>query len=141
MLQRIQTLWLLLAIVCTVLTFVIPYAHQSGVAIETSSVLIHPIFVQSHWITLSITISLCCIIPYAILLFKNRKFQILVCIISLIIAASLIIAEYIMGHKLLEGKTLYFGLGFPVLSCIFLLAAIVGIRADERLIKSADRLR
>ncbi|EFK37787.1 Uncharacterised protein [Chryseobacterium gleum] len=129
MLQRIQTIWTLLAVLAAVFLFI----TGQDVVISDSIPLLN-----IGCIVLVIIGAL------SIFSFKNRKRQILLNIISIIINALLIgvLAYWLLN---LSGGIQFPEKGiepiFPLMAVICLLIANVYIRKDERLVKSVDRLR
>ncbi|PXW17195.1 MULTISPECIES: DUF4293 family protein [unclassified Chryseobacterium] len=129
MLQRIQTIWTLLAVLAAVFLFI----TGQDVVISDSIPLLN-----IGCIVLVITGAL------SIFSFKNRKRQILLNTISIIINALLIgvLAYWLLN---LSGGIQIPEKGiepiFPLIAVICLLIANVYIRKDERLVKSVDRLR
>ncbi|MGL6129451.1 DUF4293 family protein [Chryseobacterium artocarpi] len=129
MLQRIQTIWTLLAVLAAVFLFI---TGQDVVLSDTIPV------INIGAIVLVIIGAL------SIFSFKNRKRQILLNTISIIINALLIgvLAYWLLN---LSGGIHFPEKGiepiFPLIAVICLLIANVYIRKDERLVKSVDRLR
>ncbi|SIQ73608.1 MULTISPECIES: DUF4293 family protein [Chryseobacterium] len=129
MLQRIQTIWTLLAVLAAVFLFI----TGQDVVISDSIPLLN-----IGCMVLVITGAL------SIFSFKNRKRQILLNTISIIINALLIgvLAYWLLN---LSGGIQIPEKGiepiFPLIAVICLLIANVYIRKDERLVKSVDRLR
>lgn len=129
MLQRIQTIWTLLAVLAAVFLFI---TGQDVVISDAIPVL------NIGCIVLVITGAL------SIFSFKNRKRQILLNTISIIINALLIgvLAYWLLN---LSGGIHFPEKGiepiFPLIAVICLLIANIYIRKDERLVKSVDRLR
>ncbi len=79
-----------------------------------------------------------------IFLYKNRRQQILLCRIVLGFIAAWYIAYGIYGTMILpDNSTIRISLAmcFPFCSAVFVVLAIKGIKHDEQLIKSADRIR
>lgn len=129
MLQRIQTVWIFLAILGAVLLFVTGQDFS--------------LFGPVPFISIT-CVALVLFGFISILSYKERKRQILLNNISLIINALLL---GLLAYWLL---TLPGGMNFPekgieplfpLLSIVCLLIANVFIRKDERLVKSVDRLR
>ncbi len=129
MLQRIQTVWIFLAILGAVFLFVTGQDFS--------------LFGPVPFISIT-CVALVLFGFISILSYKERKRQILLNNISLIINALLL---GLLAYWLL---TLPGGMNFPekgieplfpLLSIICLLIANVFIRKDERLVKSVDRLR
>lgn len=129
MLQRIQTIWTLLAVLAAVFLFIM----GQDVVISDSIPLLN-----IGCIVLVITGAL------SIFSFKNRKRQILLNTISIIINVLLIgvLAYWLLN---LSGGIHFPEKGiepiFPLIAVICLLIANIYIRKDERLVKSVDRLR
>lgn len=129
MLQRIQTIWTLLAVLAAVFLFI----TGQDVVISDSIPLLN-----IGCIVLVIIGAL------SLFSFKNRKRQILLNTISIIINALLIgvLAYWLLN---LSGGIQFPEKGiepvFPLIAVICLLIANVYIRKDERLVKSVDRLR
>ena len=139
MLQRFQTLWLLLAAIFAFLTFKLPFYSgskivkdviQPDVRLDASS--------QILILVLTGAVILCCFI--AVFLFKNRKKQLTLTVINLILSIILLVLYFLQIQKFQTGiisLSCLFTLAIP----IFLLLAARGIWKDEKLIKSLDRLR
>lgn len=140
MIQRFQSLWLLLAAVFALFTFQLSFysgsvvvkgvlTHNVRLRADTSQILI--------MILTGVVILLCLI---AIFLYKNRKRQLTITVINCILSIILIVLYFLEIQK--------FETGIISLSCLFTLAIPVflflaarGIWKDEKLIKSLDRLR
>lgn len=129
MLQRIQTIWMFLAVLAAVFLFI---TGQDVAVIESLPV-----------IDIA-TVVLVIIGLLSVFSFRNRKRQILLNNISIIINALLIgvLAYWLLN---LSGGIQFPEKGiepvFPSIAVIALLIANVYIRKDERLVKSVDRLR
>jgi len=129
MLQRIQTIWTLLAVLAAVSLFV------TGQDVD--------VFGNIPVIDIS-CIALVLAGALSIFSFKNRKRQIMLNTFSIIINALLIgvLAYWLLN---LSGGIQIPEKGiepiFPLIAVICLLIANIYIRKDERLVKSVDRLR
>ncbi|MDC8106262.1 MULTISPECIES: DUF4293 family protein [Chryseobacterium] len=129
MLQRIQTIWIFLAVLAAVFLFI----TGQDVAVFGNI----PV-VDSACIVLVLVGLL------SVFSFKNRKRQILLNTISIIINALLIgvLAYWLLN---LSGGIQFPEKGiepvFPLIAIICLFIANIYIRKDERLVKSVDRLR
>ncbi|XZF12972.1 DUF4293 domain-containing protein [Chitinophagaceae bacterium MMS25-I14] len=145
MIQRIQTVWLLLAALVNAVLFEVNLytAHmvQNGADTEVK------INVTGHYPTLLIAAVITLIPLIAIFLFKNRKRQRALTAFG-IVATIGFIATIIMRVTNLNNSVpaptngSYSILSvLPVISAVFLVMAIKGIRKDEKLVKSLDRLR
>lgn len=136
MIQRQQTLWLLLATVCAILSFTMSFYTgteldnpNSHVIVDAASSLFLILFTGASMILSLVTI----------FLFKDRKLQIRLCLIGLALSI-LILLFYYLAIKNVNGT--------PSLSAILVLLIPVSyfmafrrIRADQKLVKSLDKLR
>lgn len=129
MLQRIQTIWVFLAVLAAVFLFV----TGQDVAVSGNIPVIQ-----------IACIALVLIGLLSIFSFKNRKRQILLNNISMIINA-LLIGVLVYWLLNLSGGIQFPEKGiepvFPLIAVICLFIANIYIRRDERLVKSVDRLR
>ena len=141
MLQRIQSVWLLLAAICAVLT--IKFSFYSG-NIEVPG---QPVSFQyltasfSIWI-LIVTVVITCIAVIDIFLYKNRKLQGRLAILGILLSFLNIFLYLKEIHHFVENQgshtiTSVFVFLIPIL--FFL--AWRGIYRDQKLVKSLDRLR
>ena len=157
MIQRIQTIWLLLATVVILGLFMFPYLNYIDLvglgkklfvtgeysAVNNESVK------QSNFLLQTIATIVVALVPFVtIFQFKNRKLQIKLIFVSIALIALLGVWMYFTSAATLDLISQSFGannigVGFFLLpiSIIFLAMALGGIRNDEKLIKSADRLR
>jgi peptidoglycan/LPS O-acetylase OafA/YrhL len=149
MLQRKQTLWMLLALICAALTFNFPF-YQGNVTVGQYGHELRGLTAWPHYINGSsgsilitlITIVLIVGIGWNIFNYKNRKRQLWVTI-GLIVFSLLNIAVYFFH----SGRPDFTEGGFSLTALIaiaipvFLIMAARGIRKDDKLVKSADRLR
>jgi peptidoglycan/LPS O-acetylase OafA/YrhL len=138
MIQRIQTLWLLLASVFNAITFRFPFYNGDWTKDTTPS----PIDLDADTTTpiLLITVLTGALAFAAIFLFGNRKLQLKLAIVGLLLAIGMLVLYFLEMQNFTNGAI--------ALSCVFHFAvaalyilAIRGIRSDEKLIKSLDRLR
>jgi hypothetical protein len=155
MIQRIQTVWLFLASAALFCLFLFPYLNilsddgkskeikvtgvyqnVNGQAVQTEPFLLLTI------VTVVVALLPCLIIFY----YRNRKQQIMMCYIAI----AIIIGHYYwlvtngthaIGSVQLQIGNLGIGAILPSIAIILILMAIRGIRNDEKLIRSADRLR
>lgn len=129
MLQRIQTIWILLSVLAAAFLFI------TG----------HDVNVFGTFPIIDVaSIVLVIIGALSLFSFKNRKRQILLNNISIIINA-LLIGVLVYWVQKLSGGIDFPEKGiepvFPLIAVICLFIANVFIKKDERLVKSVDRLR
>ena len=141
MIQRIQTLWMLLAAIVISLSFFFPFAKWSSSELGSTIVEIKNLTALDFVIVIIFIANVIVGLLYAIFQYKNRKVQLLFCYVCAFFSLLCAGMMFYLGFKEAEGKTLYFGIVFPVISFLFILMAILAIRKDEKLIKSLDRLR
>lgn len=156
MLQRIQSIYLLLASLALFALFLFPLVHNiyvdgkkpvtlmvTGVYQDVNGQNTHTEFFAG----LTIATAIIAIIPLIIIfLYKNRKQQ-----IALSYSALLVIVGYsfwlsqeakkVMGSVQIDTHNWGIGLFLSSISMLLVLLAIRAIKADEKLVKSADRLR
>jgi uncharacterized membrane protein YcgQ (UPF0703/DUF1980 family) len=146
MIQRIQSLYLLLAAAAGAATwfFEIWKATLSDNVVSYFNV-------QSSYLVFVLYMVIVMLALVCIFLFKKRKVQFRLTVLNIFLSVAAIVLQY---FKVLDfanalqtgGKTItsssYLPAAFlPVLILVFLFLAARGIYKDERLIKSLDRLR
>ena len=141
MLQRIQTIWLTLAAICAFLTFRFPF--YTGNRIDANNVKAFEQLTASRHLLLSIpTILVIAGALIAIFLYKNRKLQLRIIILAIIISLINLFHFYLGTKKFVLGDGTYSLTAlFAILVPIFLLLAARNVYKDEKLVKSMDRLR
>lgn len=140
MIQRIQSIWLLLASICTVLTVRFSFYTGNKLDAITKAKIFMQLNAQSDMMLTVLVgfILAACLI--AIFLFKDRKRQMLVSGLTALVAIINIII-YISETKFFVEGQYSITSSFTFLVPLFLLLAIRGIWKDEKLVKSAERLR
>ena len=137
MLQRIQSIWLLLAGVASLLTIKLPF--YSG--IQEPTVPYNELNgLTGGIIILLVTITIAVIAFVTIFLYKNRTIQLRLCVVAIIIEALLIFLYYRQITIYTKGT---FALTSILHMCIllFFVLAARGINNDEKLVKDSNRLR
>ncbi|MFN8290794.1 MAG: DUF4293 family protein [Chitinophagaceae bacterium] len=138
MIQRRQTLWLLLATVAALLSFMFPFVTGKGIVkgVEGDKILKG----DSSFLLLIATGASLILSAAIIFLYKDRKLQMRLCLAGLLLSI-LIIVLYISEMNKMTKSTL-------ALFCILPFAIAAGyflawrdIRKDEKLVKSLDKLR
>ena len=138
MIQRRQTLWLLLATITAVLSFMFPFVTGKEAIKNMQADKV--IDAASDFFLLVLTGGSIILSTVTIFLFKDRKMQIRLCLLGLLLSV-VIIVRYIMLMNKLTNTTLalYAILPFIFLASYFL--AFRDIRKEEKLVKSLDKLR
>jgi Domain of unknown function (DUF4293) len=139
MIQRIQTIWLLLAAAAAFLT--LKFSFFSGNKIELNQpAKFTYLNASSSIILLIFTVAAAIAAFIGIFLYKNRKLQLRVVLATMVISLLNLALYYFETKKFAEGNydlTALIALAIPVL----LIGAAKGIYKDEKLVKSLDRLR
>lgn len=155
MIQRKQSIYLFLCIVCFIICAVAPFGvlvpngmgvsstiNSIGVVNGDTGVLSYPYFgIPMFFLALNAFWSLAIIFMY-----KNRKTQAFNCYIQL---AAVLVETIVSGALIyctcIDAQEVTFRPGFalctPIIAMIFLLLAHKGIMDDERLVRAADRIR
>jgi glucan phosphoethanolaminetransferase (alkaline phosphatase superfamily) len=142
MLQRIQTLWLIIASALAFLT--LRFSFFSGnKLVDNISEFRHLTAASADnliLLILSVAVGLAALI--AVFLFKDRKMQLRIVILTIILSVVNIVLFIAEAQKFIAGEGNYdltaaFAFAVPVL----LILAARGIYKDDRLVKSLDRLR
>ena len=155
MIQRIQSVYLLFASLGIFALFLFPLVHNVYVAGVPSTIKVTGIYqdangAQAHtesFIALIAATAIVAILPLIlILLYKNRKQQAMWCYtyIVVIFGYSFWIAETVKSYTGgVSLNTNNFGIGalLSSISIVLVLMAAKAIQRDEKLVKSADRLR
>lgn len=136
MLQRIQSIWLLLAAACAFLSFQFPFYSGTNKELIPSYILKGTETIPLILVTAAIgIIALICIFLY-----KNRKLQLRLTVLCIVLEALLIFLYY-SQVKTFSGGT--YALTALLQGCVvfFLFLAAKGINHDEKIIKDSNRLR
>jgi len=143
MIQRIQSIFLLLAAVFFFLEFAFPFFNSDTYTQGYFSDNTYDI--QDHPALLGLTIAAGIICLLAIFLYKNRSLQTSLVYVSIVLAivltATMIILLQSNTPKFLEQSSPFIGSFLPLLSIIFLVLSLRSIKKDDKLVKSMDRLR
>ncbi len=157
MIQRIQSVWLLLSGLVLTTLFLFPYVSYIDLVGLGKQIYVSGIYTsvnnesvkQESFILQSIVAVFIAIMPIVLIfLFKDRKRQIKFIYLQLVLIVLFAVWMYVSANNVLSANNQYLsanniGIGFFLLpvSIIFLSMALGAIRGDEKLIKSADRLR
>ncbi|HZF65588.1 MAG TPA: DUF4293 domain-containing protein [Chitinophagaceae bacterium] len=138
MLQRIQSIWLLLASAFNAITFRFPF--YSGDWIKDKFLYVVDLNAKTtFWFTV-LTILSGAIAFITIFLYKNRKLQLRLCYLGLFLTAVLLTMYFMEMKNFIGGNiAVWVIFYFAILVCYIL--AVRGILRDQKLIRSLDRLR
>jgi hypothetical protein len=152
--QRIQTLYLALVALLYVILLFLPIASFKGENFELQFGLFKTIKiagenqekVSTHILLLLICAFIIATALFCIYQFKNRRFQIKIAGLLYLLNAAFLVIEYFLQENILkqftiETKTYLVGTYLPLIALLLIFLAQRGIKQDEELVKSADRLR
>lgn len=135
MIQRIQTIWLLLAAAASFATLKLSF--YSG---NKDNNLFEELTGSSHFLLLILSVAVGLLALITIFLFKNRKLQIRLNLLGIVLQLVVLVIYFQQIKTYVQGNfTLTSALSFVI--PVFFILAWLGIRKDEKLIKSMDRLR
>ncbi len=155
MIQRIQSVWLFLATASIFSLFLFPYLQLisptgTAMSLKVTGVYenINGQMVQTQeFLGLTIAAVILALIPFGIIfLYRDRKRQVIfsIAVIFLIVGFSFWLvqsAKAVIGDVALRSENYGIGVILPSIAILFVILAIRGIRRDDKLIRSADRLR
>ncbi len=156
MIQRKQTIFLLLVIIASAISFFFPLAEFIGAKDsvilfiqKAHSLVPGSTFNQNGYFNLPLLSATGFVMLFSLItifLFKNRKSQmqiIKMCILVEIAMIGLFFFYYVSTLEKLTGGTAAYktAVFMPLISLVFLVLAYRGVLQDEKLIRSADRLR
>jgi predicted neutral ceramidase superfamily lipid hydrolase len=143
MIQRIQTVWLLVSGLLTLATFELAFFK-----VTLKDATSHLVYAQNadNFLVYLAVVLLAVICFGTIVLFKQRPLQLRLCVLGIVVAIALLVLE---NHQIdvLKASATYadgsfrLGIALPILVIIALILAMRGIRKDQKLVKSLERLR
>ena len=139
MIQRIQSIYLALAALILTLLFFLPFATasllESGVYTDGKFNIYDNLIILISDVIITITGII------TIFLYNNRKLQLKLSSFSILLNISILILCLIIifGNK--NSPNLNYGLLIPFFSSLLFYLAYRGIKSDEELVKSSNRLR
>lgn len=152
MIQRIQSLYLLLVTALSVAVLFLPLGFLKTptemyeyTAFSIQKLLTGEVYALPIWILAAVLILAAALSLVSIFFYKKRKIQIRLCIFHGLIQV-LFYVIYAVFLFMFIGKTgaansASFGMSLPLISIILDLLAVNAIRKDEALVKSWDRIR
>jgi len=130
MIQRIQTVYLFFAFCLTAILAFIPFSALNS-------------FTEGFFMGLNAITAVGAIVT--IFFYKNRKMQLRLCYAMLACFVAIYLFYFIFNIKNFSFAELFgrvrFTFVFPFISIILVYLAIRGIKKDEKLVRSLDRLR
>ncbi len=136
MIQRIQSLWLLLASACAFATF--KFSYYSGT--KLNDIALHELNATGTLLLMITTIAVGGLALFNIFLFKKRTLQLRLCVLGILLEAVLIFLYYREVKTFTQGTYSLTAILHSIIVLAFVLAAR-SINKDEKLVKDSDRLR
>jgi hypothetical protein len=158
MIQRIQTVYLLLAIIALSLVFAFPLAQffaENGAYVFSVTGLKNmvpgepPAFNAMLFLPLVVfTAGIALLDLFTIFRYKNRALQVKLTNIAVLATIALIMGIFFLYIPMIEKKINIvpdyrkaFGIYLPLVALVFQVMATRAIKRDDKLVRSADRLR
>lgn len=136
MIQRIQSLWLLLAAACAFASF--KFSYYSGT--KVNDIVLHELNATSTFLLMITTIAVAGLALINIFLFKKRTLQLRLCVLGILLEAVLIFLYYREVSTFVQGTYSLTAILHSVIVLAFFLAARA-INKDSKLLKESNRLR
>jgi hypothetical protein len=141
MIQRLQSIWLLLAAAAAFCSLQFPFYSGNMIAENQTKAWVS-LTAKNNLLLLILSAGVGIVSLIAIFLYKNRKTQLRLVLVALLVSIINLVLFFMQTKKFVPGEgsfdiTAVFAFFIPVL----LFFAIRGIRRDEKLVKSLDRLR
>ena len=136
MIQRLQSLWLLLAAACAFATF--KFSYYSGT--KVNDLALHELNATGTLLLMITTIAVGVLALINIFLFKKRTLQLRLCVLGIFLEALLIFLYYREVKTFTQGTYSLTAILHSIIVLAFVLAAM-GINKDLKIIKGSDRLR
>jgi peptidoglycan/LPS O-acetylase OafA/YrhL len=136
MIQRIQSIWLLLAAACAFAGF--KFSFYSGNKLNDP--LLHELNASSTLLIMITTIAIGLLALVTIFLFKKRTMQRWLCVLGILLEALLVFLYYRETSAFTQGNYALTAI-LQALVVLGFVLAIAGINKDSKIIKESDRLR
>jgi hypothetical protein len=135
MIQRIQSIWLLLASVCALASYKLPFYsgnHPKGPGYELNS--------SANLLLVTVTALTGILALFLIFMYKQRVLQMRLCLLGIVLEAALIFLYYREVQQFTTG-TLALTSILQTFIIVFFFLAARAINKDEKMVKESDRLR
>ena len=138
MIQRVQTLWLLLASACAFLSLKLSF--YSGNKLVNNVKEFQSFTAMGNILLLILTVAVGIAALVTVFLYKDRKMQMKIGLVTAVVSIVNIVFYFSEIKNFTEGN---YDLTAPLVFAVpvFILLAVRGIYKDEKLVKSVDRLR
>jgi hypothetical protein len=155
MIQRVQSIWLLLATLTLICMLFLPLLtknvndmeysiYTTGFHQQLKGASGNGMKMEFFFVPMALNIAAALFCFASIFLFRNRSMQKKVTLVAILIIIALSVLCGINGQQLpagISGASAKPAAFLPLAAIVFSMLAIRGIRKDEQLLRSADRLR
>lgn len=141
MIQRIQSIWLLIVALAAFATYTLTlYVGKLAAGSDRTFLL------ADNFLLVIMIIAIGALAIVCIFLFKNRKLQFRLSVLGVLFSIGFLFLEYLKVEEFKKDNNIVSGsyqIGalLPVVMIIFFMLAAKGIYKDEKLVKSLNRLR
>lgn len=150
MIQRKQTIYLLLALAALIVCLCLPIGKLSNSAMQGAEVAVYNIGLytsaglDAHPVLFADVVVVATLSFINIFLYKKRKLQMRICVVSIVLCLVWYAYYAFMALSMFKGVgafSMSFAVCLPLVAMILLVLARAGIKADEELIRSMSRIR
>lgn len=130
--QRIQTLWLLIATVIMVVIGLRPFSWLGTTPVYVSD---YPVLAVINWL-------IACLLFICVFTFKNLRLQKNIALLALVLMVVLAVVGFVYQARLMPEAVPEWGGGvlFLIIAAIFDVMAYRGMCRDQKKLKNSDRL-
>lgn len=157
MIQRIQSIFLLLTAIVTGLLFFLPVATldmPGGTAGLVNTYRFYttqyiqagnpPVFIEYNWLSMVLNIAVTGLAFVTIFLYKKRFLQLRLCLANIVLMAGMLVLIAVQAYNISQPEGSWhisLGFSFPLIGIVLTWLALRGIIKDIALLKSYDRIR
>lgn len=150
MIQRKQTIYLLLALAALIVCLCLPIGKLTSNAMQGAEVAVYNIGLytstglDAHPVLFTDIVVVATLSFINIFLYNKRKLQMKICVVNIVLCLVWYAYYAFMALSMFKGIgsfSMSFAVCLPLVAMILLILARVGIKADEELIRSMSRIR
>lgn len=150
MIQRKQTIYLLLALAALIVCLCLPIGKLTSNAMQGAKVAVYNIGLytstglDAHPVLFADIVVVATLSFINIFLYNKRKLQMKICVVNIVLCLVWYAYYAFMALSMFKGIgsfSMSFAVCLPLVAMILLILARAGIKADEELIRSMSRIR
>lgn len=150
MIQRKQTIYLLLALAALIVCLCLPIGKLTSNAMQEAEVAVYNIGLytstglDAHPVLFADIVVVATLSFINIFLYNKRKLQMKICVVNIVLCLVWYAYYAFMALSMFKGIgsfSMSFAVCLPLVAMILLILARAGIKADEELIRSMSRIR